>query len=258
MWCGSTSTGARRSLPIGCSRPPVARRSSAWSTPRRPPGSDPTSSPSAPARATPSCWSTASPRSAAFRSAPTSGASTSPTPGPRSASGVPPGLSPITVADRARDRFVERSQSWYLDLRLIGEYVGAVGAKRAYHHTAPISMIYSLWGGLAAVARRRPRRRHRSPRRLRRAPAGRARRTRLRAVRRRGSPAPASSRPCGCPTASTTPPSGPTLLDRYGIEIGGGLGEFAGQGVADRLHGSHRPAPQRDPAAGCARRGARR
>lgn len=65
--------------------------------------------------------------------------------------GVPPGLSPITVADRARERFVERSQSWYLDLRLIGDYVGTPGAKRAYHHTAPISMIHSLWGGLSAI-----------------------------------------------------------------------------------------------------------
>ena len=65
--------------------------------------------------------------------------------------GVPPGLSPITVSDRARERFVERSQSWYLDLRLIGNYVGTAGATRAYHHTAPISMIYALWGGLGAI-----------------------------------------------------------------------------------------------------------
>ena len=65
--------------------------------------------------------------------------------------GVPPGLSPITVAERARDRFVARSQSWYLDLRMIGEYVGTAGAKRAYHHTAPVSMIHSLWGGLGAI-----------------------------------------------------------------------------------------------------------
>jgi len=31
--------------------------------------------------------------------------------------GVPPGLAPLTVSDRAIERFVERSQSWYLDLR---------------------------------------------------------------------------------------------------------------------------------------------
>src|SRR5581483_9188824 len=33
--------------------------------------------------------------------------------------GVPPGLAPLTVSDRAIERFVERSQSWYLDLRMI-------------------------------------------------------------------------------------------------------------------------------------------
>src|SRR3954470_8329783 len=36
--------------------------------------------------------------------------------------GVPPGLAPLTVNDRARERFVERSQSWYLDLRMISDY----------------------------------------------------------------------------------------------------------------------------------------
>src|SRR5213080_23872 len=36
--------------------------------------------------------------------------------------GVPPGLSPLTVSARARDRIVERPSSWYLDLNLIGRY----------------------------------------------------------------------------------------------------------------------------------------
>ena len=35
------------------------------------------------------------------------------------------------------------------------------------------------------------------------------------------------------------------LLDRYGIEIGGGLGRLRRQGVAHRAHGPHRPGPQR-------------
>lgn len=63
--------------------------------------------------------------------------------------GVPPGLSPVTVSDRARDRFVERAQSWYLDLRLIGAYTG--GGTRTYHHTAPISMVFALHAGLGAL-----------------------------------------------------------------------------------------------------------
>src|SRR5438094_981488 len=50
--------------------------------------------------------------------------------------GVPPGLAPLTVNARARERFVERSQSWYLDLRMIADYAVS-GSGRKYHHTAP-------------------------------------------------------------------------------------------------------------------------
>jgi alanine-glyoxylate transaminase / serine-glyoxylate transaminase / serine-pyruvate transaminase len=66
--------------------------------------------------------------------------------------GVPPGLSPLTFGERAMDRLRNRvhpPQSWYLDLGLIGAYVG--GSTRRYHHTAPIVMIYSLHAGLGAV-----------------------------------------------------------------------------------------------------------
>ncbi len=64
--------------------------------------------------------------------------------------GVPPGLSPVTVSDRAIERFVDRSQSWYLDMAMIANYVTGGGA-RAYHHTAPISMIYGLHAGLGVI-----------------------------------------------------------------------------------------------------------
>ena len=64
--------------------------------------------------------------------------------------GVPPGLSPLTVTDRARERFVERPSSWYLDLGLISAYVGGESG-RTYHHTAPISMIFALHAGLGAL-----------------------------------------------------------------------------------------------------------
>ena len=65
---------------------------------------------------------------------------------------MPPGLSPLTFGERALDRVRNRAhppQSWYLDLGLIGAYVG--GSTRRYHHTAPISMIFSLHAGLGAV-----------------------------------------------------------------------------------------------------------
>ncbi len=64
--------------------------------------------------------------------------------------GVPPGLSPVTAGDRALDRLVETPQSWYLDFNMIRNYVTGEGA-RAYHHTAPISMLYALHAGLGAV-----------------------------------------------------------------------------------------------------------
>ena len=64
--------------------------------------------------------------------------------------GVPPGLAPLTASDRARERFVERPSSWYLDLGLISRYVeGASG--RTYHHTAPISMVFALHAGLGVL-----------------------------------------------------------------------------------------------------------
>src|SRR5262249_15955584 len=56
----------------------------------------------------------------------------------------PPGLSPITLSPRAEQAMAKRRtkvQSWYLDLTMIRQYWGS---DRAYHHTAPITMIYAL------------------------------------------------------------------------------------------------------------------
>src|SRR5581483_11141470 len=65
--------------------------------------------------------------------------------------GVPPGLAPITLHQRAIDAFVERSQSWYLDLRMIAKYALDEGAGRTYHHTAPTAMVAALHAGLGAL-----------------------------------------------------------------------------------------------------------
>jgi alanine-glyoxylate transaminase/serine-glyoxylate transaminase/serine-pyruvate transaminase len=65
--------------------------------------------------------------------------------------GVPPGLSPVTFSARAVERIHSRAlpvQSWYLDLGLIGDYVGTA---RKYHHTAPTGMIVALHAGLGVV-----------------------------------------------------------------------------------------------------------
>jgi alanine-glyoxylate transaminase/serine-glyoxylate transaminase/serine-pyruvate transaminase len=65
--------------------------------------------------------------------------------------GVPPGLAPLTVSERARARLVERCPSWYLDLRLLSRYVESSGDGRVYHHTAPVTMIGALHAGLGAL-----------------------------------------------------------------------------------------------------------
>jgi len=62
----------------------------------------------------------------------------------------PPGLAPLTVSERGRDRLRRRTSpvpNWYLDLTLLTSYWE--GAKRSYHHTAPINMIYALHQALA-------------------------------------------------------------------------------------------------------------
>ncbi|HZU80030.1 MAG TPA: alanine--glyoxylate aminotransferase family protein [Acidimicrobiales bacterium] len=64
--------------------------------------------------------------------------------------GVPPGLAPLTMGDRARAHQVPRPSTWYLDLGLIARYVDGEGG-RTYHHTAPITMVYALHAGLGAL-----------------------------------------------------------------------------------------------------------
>jgi aspartate aminotransferase-like enzyme len=63
--------------------------------------------------------------------------------------GVSPGLAPFTMGERARERRITDPQSWYLDLGMIGDYTS--GATRKYHHTAPIAMIFSLHAALGAL-----------------------------------------------------------------------------------------------------------
>lgn len=64
----------------------------------------------------------------------------------------PPGLAPLTLNERALATIRGRkmpSQSWYLDLSLVADYW--TEGKRAYHHTAPISMLYALREALRLV-----------------------------------------------------------------------------------------------------------
>ena len=57
-----------------------------------------------------------------------------------------PGISPITFSPAAVEVITTRRhkvQSWFLDMNLIMGYWGE-GAKRAYHHTAPVNAVYAL------------------------------------------------------------------------------------------------------------------
>jgi len=65
--------------------------------------------------------------------------------------GCPPGLSPVSLSDRAVAALNARKTkvlSWYLDLSIVQSYWGG---ERAYHHTGPISMIYAIREGLRIV-----------------------------------------------------------------------------------------------------------
>lgn len=64
-----------------------------------------------------------------------------------------PGLSPVSFSERAVERIKARShrvQSWFMDLNLVMGYWGE-GAKRAYHHTAPINALYGLHEALVML-----------------------------------------------------------------------------------------------------------
>ncbi len=145
---------------------------------------------------------------------------------------APPGLSPVTYSDRALDRVRQRATpvaSWFLDVSLVAGYWDpAGGTKRAYHHTAPVNMIYAL---------------HEALRRLQAEglEAAWARHAQMHAALAAGLDAlglefivPAGERlpqlnavyiPEGVDDADTRR----QLLDGYGLEIGGGLGDLAGK-----------------------------
>jgi alanine-glyoxylate transaminase/serine-glyoxylate transaminase/serine-pyruvate transaminase len=63
----------------------------------------------------------------------------------------PPGLSPVSFSPRALEAINRRKtkvQSWYFDISLLSHYWDA---ERFYHHTAPITMIYALREGLRLI-----------------------------------------------------------------------------------------------------------
>ena len=142
----------------------------------------------------------------------------------------PPGMSPVSFSPRAVDALKARKtkvQSWYLDLSSIMSYWGG---DRAYHHTAPITMVYALREGLRLVLEEGLEARH-------------ARHYRNHFALRAGLEAIGleyiAAEACRLPQLNAVKiPAGvddvacrKRLLTEFGIEIGGGLGEFKGKAL---------------------------
>jgi alanine-glyoxylate transaminase/serine-glyoxylate transaminase/serine-pyruvate transaminase len=143
----------------------------------------------------------------------------------------PPGLSPASFSPRAVERVRARVtpvQSWYLDVGLLSSYYGR---ERVYHHTAPISAIYGLAEALRIVEEE--------------GMEARAARHRDAACALLEGLAPLGFEPLvdeavrlPMLTSVRLPPAVEaageaalrrTLLERHGIEVGGGLGKLAGR-----------------------------
>jgi len=140
----------------------------------------------------------------------------------------PPGLSPVSLNDRALEIIQKRRtkvQSWYLDVSMLASYWGT---DRVYHHTAPINMTYGLYEALQLIHEEgleasfaRHRKNHLALK------AGLAA-LGIAYTAREGHQLPmlnAVRIPAGVDDGKLRG----DLLNRFGIEIGGGLGAFKGQ-----------------------------
>jgi alanine-glyoxylate transaminase/serine-glyoxylate transaminase/serine-pyruvate transaminase len=71
--------------------------------------------------------------------------------GTQKAISAPPGMSPITVSPQAEEILRLRktpTQSWYFDLTMVMNFWGT---ERTYHHTPPISLVFALREALRIV-----------------------------------------------------------------------------------------------------------
>ena len=142
----------------------------------------------------------------------------------------PPGLAPVSFSPRALERIAARRTpvpSFYFDVGEVMKYLGGDG-ERAYHHTAPISMVYALDAALteigdegldARIARHRAAAEHLV------AELGSLGLDPLVAPADRLHPLTTVRLPEGLDEAGVRR----RLLEAHGIEIGGGLGPLAGR-----------------------------
>ncbi|HVW29718.1 MAG TPA: alanine--glyoxylate aminotransferase family protein [Polyangiaceae bacterium] len=139
----------------------------------------------------------------------------------------PPGLSPVSFSERAEDAMSARKsrvQSWYLDVSLIKSYWGT---DRVYHHTAPINMMYGLHEALRLVLEEGLATRFRRHATNAKALAAGLVALGLSPRVREGERLPPLTT-VAIPEDVDDAATRRALLERYGIEIGGGLGPFKG------------------------------
>ncbi len=141
----------------------------------------------------------------------------------------PPGLSPISFSDRAVDVIRNRKtkiQSFYMDVTLLEEYW--MGTTRKYHHTLSMSMVYALREALRVVIEEGESVRYRRHERNAHALIAGAEAIGLKpaAVENHRVPMLTTLRiPDGIDDGTIRK----RLIQDFGIEIGGGLGIFAGK-----------------------------
>ena len=140
----------------------------------------------------------------------------------------PPGLSPVSFSPRAVEAINKRKtkvQSWYLDTTMVQKYWDA---DRFYHHTAPITAIYAVREGLRLLHEEGLEARW--ARHMRNHVAVKAG---LNALGLEYSAAPGHQLPqlnaVKIPVGVDDLTVRKKLLSDFGIEIGGGLGDFKGK-----------------------------
>lgn len=141
---------------------------------------------------------------------------------------APPGLSPVTFGPRAVRAITGRKtpvRSWYLDVALLLNYWGS---SRVYHHTPPMTMLYGLREALRLILEEGLDERITRHRRNAEALWAGLQTMGLRLHAQEGYRLPCLTT-VRIPEGVQDRPVRLALLDRYGIEIGGGLGDLAGK-----------------------------